>query len=307
MSESSLRLVPLAPDRALGSRLPLEPDTTLDTVTAWIVAARVFSPWMLVAPASHVPLAAAAAARVLSGELPAFGLLGAVVEGPADAGPLTDLGLMVETGDDAVTRLGGRIRAHAPEVPDDWGRLIASSRVAPGVRATLARRALPDDPGYVPRVLSDEQLALLRRITARLVPQEAPAIDLAARTDAMLAAGEGDGWRPAGAPSDAEAYRRGLDVLAEVWPDDERAGDDPVTRLVDGDGMDEQLTAWFEDLRNDAIRLWLSHPASFARVGYTGFAAGAAEPEGYRVLAAGEREEWEPADVGRLAPAGGMS
>ena len=85
--------------------------------------------------------------------------------------------------------------------------------------------------------------------------------------------------------------------------------------MIDGDAPSgsvltpDQLSLWFEDARNDLARVWLSHPASLARVGYTGFATGGTgpEPAGYLVLAAGEREEWEPEELGRLGAAEGRT
>ena len=212
----------------------------------------------------------------------------------------------------AITALWDQIVAHRAPVAPEWGRLIASPRVTPRVRATLARRALSDDPAYRPRVLNSAQLELLRAIADRLVPQPSGGrIDLAARVDADLAAGGGDGWRPAGAPSDAEAYRAGLDDLRGAWPSTPDEQDAVIRAVAEGEGVPgasqepEALQSWFEDLRVDVVREWLSHPASLVRVGYDGFATGAEDAAfaGYLSLKAGERDEWEPAELGTVAGA----
>ncbi|WP_405371746.1 MULTISPECIES: alpha/beta fold hydrolase [unclassified Microbacterium] len=199
-------------------------------------------------------------------------------------------------------RLWDEIRAHAPVIAPEWGRVIASSRVDPQVRGTLAQRALADDAAATPRALTAAQLDTLRQLAARLVPQGGAAIDLALRVDGMLADGVGDGWRPADSPPDVDAYRAGLDAVAGFWPDgDDAAQDRVIAGLIQGDIDGAPSPAWFEDARNDLMRAWLAHPASLARIGFDGFAVGGTgpEPAGWQLLAAGTREEWEPTELGR--------
>lgn len=211
----------------------------------------------------------------------------------------------------ALTELWDEIVVHSAIVPAAWGLVIASPRTTPRVRSALARRALPDDPEYQPRVLSVEQLNLLRSVADRLVPQPTEGrIDLAARVDADLAAGGGDGWRPVGGLTDDEAYRAGLNDLRTAWPDSADDQDAVIRAVIDGQGVPggaidgDDLRRWFEDLRVDVTREWLIHPASLARVGYDGFATGAEDVDfaGYRELGAGTRDDWEPAELG-VAPA----
>lgn len=230
-----------------------------------------------------------------------------------------------------IVRLWESTVGTAPRVPAEWGRVIASERTSAEARALLARRALADDPEYAPQALSADQLALLRSLAEHLVPQTgAGHIDIAARVDADLAAGRGDGWRAAGLPVDIVAYRQGLDALAAVWPHDaagQRAvlerlfedevedaavdapgdapsGDAPPVSMeqLAGELGDAGLTRWFEDVRNDLVRSWLAHPASLARVGYDGFATSGSEsgPAGYVALAADTRDPWEPAELGAV-------
>lgn len=210
----------------------------------------------------------------------------------------------------------------APQVPAEWGRLIASDRIGIEARALLVRRAIADDVNYTPRALSPVQLATLRALADRLVPQSqsnSPArsqsrrIDLAARVDADLASGRGDGWRSSELPDDATAYRLGLDAIASVWPDGAALQDALIQRIVAGELITgapwggDVLRRWFEDVRTDLTRTWLAHPASLARIGYDGFATSGAKdvpPEagsaGYASLGVDLRDPWEPAELGTL-------
>ncbi len=209
---------------------------------------------------------------------------------------------------DSVARLirdhAGTVRAAS--VPADYSRLIASDRVSARTRATLAKRAIVDAPDYQPKVVTMQQLETLRALVDRVIPQHG--IDLAARIDTQLATGEGDGWRFAALPVDADAYRAGLDTL-DALADGAfatLAGKDRDVLLHKVEVADwsaatsltpEQMTLWFEDVRADAVRLWLAHPATMARVGYDGFATGGdgVRKQGYALTAADEREGWEPA------------
>ena len=211
-----------------------------------------------------------------------------------------------------IARFWHEVAGIGPEVPEAFARVIASARVSRRTRAALAVRALADDPGYLPRVLSTLQLQTLRDLADRVVPQTGRSIDLAARLDAQLAAGKGDGWRFSDLPSDREAYAQALDDLAGFgalpgqekdallnWvaagefvgrgdPDDNHQGSPALSA--------NQMKHWFEDLRADLVRLWLSHPATLARIGFDGFANGGDGPrkQGFQRLAADERESWEP-------------
>ncbi|MFG6404124.1 hypothetical protein [Microbacterium sp. P04] len=285
--------------------------------------------------------AARVAAGILDGHAPVFGLAGLVLIAPSlgEAAGGLDLPALVLAGHDDLTALKHLTEAStrvrfivvpgaetlladecpdgvvpaieeflareidiAPVVPDDWARLIASDRVDVEVRSILARRALGDDPDYRPQVMDAGQLALLREIADLVVPQDGPAIDIAARVDAALARGEGDGWRNAALPPDPEAYRAGLDALAAVWPegDAEETLRAAMAGELDLDGFDAaQLAAWLEDVRVDLVRAWLAHPATMARAGFDGFATGGTvlPLRGFLDLGAGTRETWEPVGV----------
>ena len=211
-----------------------------------------------------------------------------------------------------IARFWHEVAGIGPEVPDAFARVIASGRVSKRTRAALAARALADDLGYLPRVLSTSQLQTLRNLADRVVPQTGRSIDLAARVDAKLAAGKGDGWRFSDLPSDRDAYAQALDDLAGFGALSDHEKDTLLNRMAagefggcgdaeDNDHRDpawsaDQMKHWFEDLRADLVRLWLSHPATLARIGFDGFATGGDGPrkQGFERLAADERESWEP-------------
>ena len=213
---------------------------------------------------------------------------------------------------DLVARFWHQAAGIAPTVPKMFGRMIASARVSRRMRAMLAIRSLADDPGYIPGVLSPMQLRTLRAVADRVVPQTGPPIDLAARLDAQLAAGKGDGWRYANMPSDRKAYPLALDALAGFGALAEHEQEAKLTLMASGQFVatripnnkhqncevlcSKQTKYWFEDLRADLVRIWLSHPATMARIGFDGFANGGdgIRKQGFERLAADERESWEP-------------
>ena len=56
------------------------------------------------------------------------------------------------------------------------------------------------------------------------------------------------------------------------------------------------MRLWFEDLSADAVRAYVAHPRTLARLGFSGIANGGDQPrkQGFVRLGAGEREAWEP-------------
>ena len=152
--------------------------------------------------------------------------------------------------------------------------LLASDRVtAPTRRALLARL---DVSFGEPRVLSREQMCILRAVAARLVPLEG--LQLPERFDAMPADGHGDGWRYADLPSDREAHAIALDRLAaggfaDLDPDEQ---DSMLTAVQAGDppGAPWPFPAdrWFEEALAALAKLAYSHPLAQVGIGYDGFA-----------------------------------
>ncbi len=194
----------------------------------------------------------------------------------------------------------------APVVPVEQARVIASPRVSARMRSLLAARALPDDPTAEPRALTARQLDTLRAIARIVVPQPGDGqVDLALRVDDQLAAGLGDGWRVDGMPTDLEAYRAALDVLAGPAQDGalDSALQDVAAGRYGADGVPDavmdaaQLRAWYEDASVDLVKHWLAHPATMAAIDFDGFANGGdgVRKQGFQLLAADQREAWEPA------------
>lgn len=206
----------------------------------------------------------------------------------------------------------------APAVPAGYADLIASERVNSRLRDALTERAAPDDPAYVPKALDAVELAILRAVFGRVVP--VPGLDLAARLDARIAAGGGDGWRFSALPADGPAYRaalRTLDAAARTARGRPYVALDAVEQdalltlaqrgdlhvpeshggRLDADGM----RFWFEDARSDAVRLYIAHPAALGRIGFSGIGAGGdrAPPlaeglPGFHETGLDRPEAWEP-------------
>ena len=226
--------------------------------------------------------------------------------------PLEGPDLLARLIEDHIRRIGG-----APFIDPSYRALIASDRVSSRTRALLLARAEPDDPSYRPRAIGDDQLSTLRAVLDRVLPQHGAAIDLAARIDANLAKGVSDGWRFAALPSDTDAYQAALRTLDAAAGGaftklDATGQDDLLGRMAEGSleimepGLlsASQLKMWFEDLRSDAVRLYVSHPATLSRMGYSGIGYGGdGEPKiGFHLFGIGKREAWEPlAEQGALS------
>lgn len=209
-------------------------------------------------------------------------------------------------------------RAAPPAIPPGYADLIASDRVNSRLRSALNERAAADDPAYTPQALDPVELAILRAVFARVLP--VAGLDVAARVDARLAAGGGDGWRFMALPADDKAYRAALRTLdAAARATHERpfvvlAGDrqDALLTLAQkgeltappslGGRLDaDRMRFWFEDARADAARLYLSHPAALARLGFSGIGAGGDSPApiaqglpGFANTSLDTPEPWEP-------------
>ncbi|NIK07705.1 pimeloyl-ACP methyl ester carboxylesterase [Xanthomonas arboricola] len=203
------------------------------------------------------------------------------------------------------------IAAHADRcvdrrLPEDFITLLNADRVSPRMRKLLlSRHAGP--PASAQGVLSQHQLKLLGEVVARVLDGAGDARAIARRIDVQLAEGAGDGWRHAALPPDRLAVPLGLAALdalsngfaglpAEIQDHWLRA----VSLATAGDpsahGLDAaQLAHWFEDIRAEAARTWVSLPATMAAMGYDGFAVGGAgiDSPGYQQTAADRQEAWQ--------------
>jgi len=189
-------------------------------------------------------------------------------------------------------------------------RLIRSDRTSARTRGVLLGRLVP--PGEA-HVLGAARIGTLAALAERILPGSGDPMDLALRIDATLASGAGDGWRFATLPADDEAWRSGLDTLAEVAPDfaalPAEQRDRWLQRVADGEiGVIDtpgrlsasQMVLWFEDVCAEVARTWLSLPATMARIGYDGFANGGdgVRKQGYARLGADDLEAWQAVPAG---------
>ena len=224
-------------------------------------------------------------------------------------------------------RAPSRTREEAVPIDAAYLALIGSKRVSEATRAVLETRAEPDDPAYEPQALTITELAQLRALVDRVIPQRGPiAIDLGARLEKRLRTDPGDGWRYDTLPEDAVAYARGLATLE--WHAQEsfgagwlaleandadallaraaagKLGRGLLARLeaVVGAGPEqpaldaEAMQLWFGEVRADLTKLYVAHPTTLARIGYSGIADGANSQAqtGFVQIREGEMEPWEP-------------
>lgn len=225
--------------------------------------------------------------------------------------------LPLERPDRVASQIEGFLSALAtvPVIPPAYRALIQSDRVNERLRTALLQRAEQDDPDQCPRALAEQDFMLLRALVARIVPQDGPGrIDIAAQIDRALASKTGDGWRYAQLPPDAEAYRRGLRTLDTAaraatgcsFLELNGSEQDRMIAAIGGEtsGSDAlpgpAMTLWFEDLRADAVKIYLAHPATLAGLGFSGIGAGGDQAvlRGFTAVGLGEREAWEPVAEG---------
>ncbi|WP_019995300.1 gluconate 2-dehydrogenase subunit 3 family protein [Aureimonas ureilytica] len=206
--------------------------------------------------------------------------------------------------------------AHPPLCTD----LVPADRVSGRLREALAERAEIDDISGAPRSMSSVQIEALRAMLARVLPAAGDyGMDLALRLDRMMDEQDGNGWRYEALPTDPEAYKAGLDTLDAIA----QASNGRRFADLSGEEQDslldaiqttqvvaptvaapfdaEQMALWFEEVRSDAVRHYVAHPAIMARIGYSGFANGGRAGEGFagfREIGIDRRESWEPQPVG---------
>ncbi len=179
-------------------------------------------------------------------------------------------------------------------VPSEYLEFIASERVSPKTREVLEARMLA--PVAAAGVLSERQVETLRAMLSRVIPQQGTGLDLAGFVLTRLASGKGDGWRYDVLPKDVAAYRIGLDKLADAGFSTmtEEEQDRCLRSLASVAGSPE--ARWFEEVRGDATAAYVAHPATMARLGYSGIGVGGAKTryQGFVTLGPNEKEDWEP-------------
>ena len=198
---------------------------------------------------------------------------------------------------DAMTSLlRGFLQRISPEtlVPAEYRAFLNSDRLSDNTREVMHKRM--QAPADVPGVLSAAQMVTLRAMLARVIPQAHRELDLAGYVLVRLASGKGDGWRYDVLPEDVQAYREGLDKLAAKGFAGMTAEDQDALLKQLGSEPGSADARWFEEVRGDAVSAYMAHPATMARIGYSGVGVGGAETryKGFVTLGPNERENWEP-------------
>jgi pimeloyl-ACP methyl ester carboxylesterase len=211
--------------------------------------------------------------------------------------------------------LGLRNAAEAALPGDRFQALIASDRTSPQTRKVLQDRIhhRTDNSPANPDVLLPEELRTLRALAARVIPGSG--FDLAVRLNHVLAQSRHDGWRFESLPGDAAAWKQGLFSLnaaaarefgvpfAALDParrDDllkraqhGRLGEGVLAALHLGHGAGafsaSQMRDWFEDVRSELVKLYVSDPRTMERIGFTGLA----DEQGFTQIKLSEREAFE--------------
>jgi pimeloyl-ACP methyl ester carboxylesterase len=202
----------------------------------------------------------------------------------------------MEQPDEMTALLRGFLHRIAPEtlVPEEYRAFIDSERLSDKTRAVMHQRM--NAPADAPGVLNPSQMVTLRAMLARVIPQEHHELDLAGYVLVRLASGKGDGWRYDVLPEDVQAYREGLDKLtAQGFLEMAQAEQDAALKALDAEPGSADAR-WFEEVRGDAVSAYMAHPATMARIGYSGIGVGGAETnyKGFVTLGPNQRESWEP-------------
>ena len=156
------------------------------------------------------------------------------------------------------------------------------------------------------KFLTPEQWSLLEAIAARLIPQpdrEEP-VPIAPWIDDMLHHNRGPGYRYADMPPMRDAWRQGLDAMAdearyrhgkrfeELSPEQQDAllTDVQHNRVESRYWRDLPAGGFFLHLLlKQVVGVYYSHPAAWSEIGF----GGPASPRGYARLGFDERDPWE--------------
>ena len=168
---------------------------------------------------------------------------------------------------------------------EDYLKLIQSDRVSVQTRKVLLDRMQCDYSEYAPTSVTPELFAVLRAVVERLIPQfdSQDRVEIAAILDARKTARSGDGWRFADLPPDDVAFASGLRLLDAAAKRlfgegfvliDEAKQNALLSDLQSGKLGTTELNAshWFEDILAESIEIYVSHPATLARLGFSGIA-----------------------------------
>lgn len=210
-------------------------------------------------------------------------------------------------------RLGVRGEPMPSALSPRFSELMEGGHTSSQTRTVMEGRLQSAESEGEPQSMSREELLQLRALVSCVVPG-AP-FDLAAQLDRQLAEGSGDGWRHAGLPADAEAWRQGLHSLESGA---ERLHGVPFVALsrnlqesllaqasegklgkglLGTAGLGEsagsytgaQMKQWFEEVRGELTKLYVADPRTMERIGFTGFA----DEAGFTQIRLGQTEAFE--------------
>ncbi len=189
--------------------------------------------------------------------------------------------------------------------PGSVRMLIESDLVTPATRDALQAR-LRTPEVMSPSFFDEHAFATLCAVCDRLIPQpERPRpIDLCGILDTRLADGEGDGWRFAHMPPDADMHRVGIvgveQAAAGMFGRDfaklaDAAQDDVLRAIQRGAAGGSVWVAmdpvrYFEELLAEVVDIYYAHPLGSEEIGY----AGMADAHGWQHIGLGEHEAHEP-------------
>ncbi len=238
------------------------------------------------------------------------------LEGSSHLGPLERPWELIEHITDFVASLGMSWPERTESLPattlsPGFLRLIDSDCTSPQTRSLLLQRLTPQ--AFFPAIFTSSQRHAARALARRVVP--AAPQDLASKLEEQLTRPQQDGSRRASLPADADAWLQGL---ASFEAASKRTFGVPFAAL-DGARQDEllkqaaagtlgrgllgalylgagaesftpeQMKDWFEDVRGELAKLYMTDPRTLERVGFTGFA----DDHGFTHIRLGELEDFE--------------
>jgi Gluconate 2-dehydrogenase subunit 3 len=164
--------------------------------------------------------------------------------------------------------------------------------------------------GGEPKFFTADEFQTVQALAARIVPQPAsrPPIPVAALVDDKIHQNKEDGYRLAGMPREAEAWRRGLKALDEEAKRafgcrfsklSDQNQDTLLERMQKGELKDAAWGKMASDaffkmrMARDIVFAYYAHPTAWSEIGW----GGPASPRGYVRMDFNERDPWEAAEV----------
>lgn len=206
----------------------------------------------------------------------------------------------------------------------EYEKLVASERVSEPTREVLVDRGTEGSPKNRSSLFSELEVDCLKAVVMRVLPGGSVTFDPTARLLDQIDRGKGKGWRYAELPAALDMHKRALATLDNVAlsacgvsfvaliseQQDELLADvqrGKVNSLggkadvgVDLDLTSSQMKRWFEELRSELTSIYVSHPDTLARIGYSGIGDGADSKNmtGFVQLGLSKVEDWEPMPSG---------